>query len=259
MVVLDRKTLKRYRADPVAFVDECLVNPETGKPYELLEAERRFLKHAFRLGPDGRLKYQTLLYCAVKKSGKTTFAAVIVATLLVLFGEPFSEAYCCANDEEQARSRVFEYCRRIIEASPLLKRETRMLSDRIEFTATGATIVPVAGGSVGGYAGAAGGHPTITVFDELWGYTSERSRRLWDEFVPVPTRKISCRLVVSHAGFENESELLYELYQRGLAREAGRQGPLRRQWRAYVLVACADRAVAGRRLAGGDEAQPEAR
>jgi len=33
----------------------------------------------------------------------------------------------------------------------------------------------------------------------------------------VPTRKISCRLVVSHAGFEDEGELLLELYQRGLA------------------------------------------
>jgi predicted ATPase len=34
--------------------------------------------------------------------------------------------------------------------------------------------------------------------------------------VPVPTRKISCRLVVSHAGFAGESVLLEELYKRGL-------------------------------------------
>jgi hypothetical protein len=45
---------------------------------------------------------------------------------------------------------------------------------------------------------------------------SERSHRLWDELVPVPTRKISCRLVVSHAGFAGESVLLEELYKRGL-------------------------------------------
>ena len=30
-------------------------------------------------------------------------------------------------------------------------------------------------------ASAAGGNPTISCFDELWGYTSERSRRLWDK------------------------------------------------------------------------------
>jgi hypothetical protein len=66
------------------------------------------------------------------------------------------------------------------------------------------------------YARAAGADPCISVFDELWGYTSERSRRLWDEMVPPPTRKIACRLVVSYAGFEAESELLQDLYKRGM-------------------------------------------
>jgi phage terminase large subunit-like protein len=108
---------------------------------------------------------------------------------------------------------VFEMCRRIVEASPMLRSEAKITANRITFTATGATITAVASD----YAGAAGGHPTISVFDELWGYTSERSRRLWDELVPVPTRKVSCRLVVSYAGFEGESELLYELYKRGMA------------------------------------------
>ena len=131
---------------------------------------------------------------------------------MVLFAERFAEAFCCANDMEQSKSRVFEMCVRIVKASPLLKRATRILSEKIEFTGTGATIVPIAGD----YAGSAGAHPSITVFDELWGFTTERERRLWDEHVPVPTRKISCRLVVSHAGFENESELLHELYRRGL-------------------------------------------
>jgi phage terminase large subunit-like protein len=67
------------------------------------------------------------------------------------------------------------------------------------------------------YAGAAGANPTISVFDELWAYTSERSRRLWDEMVPVPTRRISCRLTTTYARFEGESELLEELYKRGLS------------------------------------------
>jgi Phage Terminase len=212
MTVLDRKTLARYRADPAAFVEECLVNPETGKPYVLLDAEREFLRHALTLGPDGRLVYPELIFAAVKKSGKTTFAGIFVATVMVLYGDKYAEAYCVANDLEQAQSRVYETCRRIVEASPLLKRETKVTADRILFTATGATITALASD----YASAAGGHPTIAVFDELWGFTSERSRRLWDELVPVPTRRVSCRLVVSHAGFENESELLYGLYQRGL-------------------------------------------
>jgi hypothetical protein len=65
-------------------------------------------------------------------------------------------------------------------------------------------------------ASAAGGAPTISVFDELWGYTSERSRRLFDEMLPTPTKKISCRLTVTYAGFSGESELLEDLYRRGV-------------------------------------------
>ena len=33
----------------------------------------------------------------------------------------------------------------------------------------------------------------------------------------MPTRKISCRLVVSHAGFAGESTVLEELHKRGMA------------------------------------------
>ena len=49
-----------------------------------------------------------------------------------------------------------------------------------------------------------------------WAYTSERSQRLWDEMVPVPTRAVSVRLTVTYAGFEGESGLLEGLYKRGL-------------------------------------------
>ena len=210
--MLDAAAIKRYRADPAAFVDEVLINPATGKPYVLLDAEKTFLKHAFKLDRNGKMKFPLLTYSAIKKSGKTEFGGIFVVTLIVLFGERFAEGFCVANDLEQAQSRVFQICKRLVEASPLLKNEARVLQDEITFPSTGAKIIPVAGSD---YAGAAGAHPSITVFDELWGFTSERARRVFDEFVPVPTRQISCRLIVSHAGFENESELLREIYVRG--------------------------------------------
>ena len=55
----------------------------------------------------------------------------------------------------------------------------------------------------------------MSCFDELWGYTSERSRRVWDEMTPPPTRKVAFRLTVTYAGFQGESVLLEELYKRG--------------------------------------------
>jgi Phage Terminase len=209
----DPRSLDRWRRNPVSWIETHLYDPETGKRFKLLPAEREFLKHALATGSDGRLLYPEQIFGAIKKSGKTGFAAILVITILLLYGGRYAEAYCVANDFEQAQGRVFEMVRRIVEASPLLQREAKISSDRIVFPATGATVTALAAD----YASAAGGHPTISVFDELWGYSSERARRLYDELVPVPTRQISCRLVVTHAGFEGEGQLLQELYARGLS------------------------------------------
>jgi phage terminase large subunit-like protein len=102
--------------------------------------------------------------------------------------------------------------RRIIEASATLKREARITQDKIAFPAINATISAIASD----HASAAGGAQSIACFDELWAFTSERSHRLWDEMVPVPTRKVSARLTTTYAGFEGESQLLEGLYKRGL-------------------------------------------
>jgi phage terminase large subunit-like protein len=205
----------RWKADPVAFITEVLRDPESGKPFELYEEEQRFLREALTLGPDGRLKYPEALFSGPKKTGKTALAAMATIYVIVVLGGPYAEGYCVANDFDQAQGRVFQAIARIIEASPLLRDSAKITVNKIEFPSTGATITAIASD----YAGAAGANPTITVFDELWAYTSERSQRLWDEMVPVPTRKVSMRLTVTYAGFEGESELLESIYKRGLTGE----------------------------------------
>ena len=204
--------LSRWRENPLSFIETVLVNPETETPFQLYPEQRRFLREALKLTPEGRLPYPELLFSAPKKSGKTTMAAMMTLTVIILFGGRYAEAYLVANDLEQAQGRVFQAIVRILRASPLLRDSAKIYSNRIEFPSTGATITALASD----YAGAAGANPTITVFDELWGYTSERSHRLWDELVPVPTRKVSVRLTVTYAGFEGESELLETLYKKGL-------------------------------------------
>ena len=124
----------------------------------------------------------------------------------------YPEATICANDQEQSVGRVFTMIRRIIESSPLLKREAKITQDRITFPAFDVTITAIPSN----FATAAGGNQNISVFDELWAFTSERSRRLWDELVPPPTRQIACRLTTTYAGYEGESLLLQDLYRRGL-------------------------------------------
>ena len=197
-VDLDDTALVRWRASPIAFIEEMLHDPETGRPFVLLEAERAFMRHAFTLDRNGRLAYPELVYGAIKKSGKTTCAALIVLVMVLLLSDGrFAEGYCIANDLEQAQSRVFTVIRRIVEASPLLRHGAKLTADRITFPALDASITAIASDA----ASAAGGNPTISCFDELWGYTSERSRRLWDEMITSPARKISCRLTTTYAGF----------------------------------------------------------
>jgi hypothetical protein len=210
--VFEASALERWRRDPAEFIGEVLRDPETRQPFVLLEAEKRFISRAYRTDGDGRLLYPEWMYAAPKKSGKTGFAAMLLMTTTLAFGGPFAEGYCLANDLEQSQGRVYQAVRRIVEASPHLNRAAKVTASRIDFPETGANITAIATD----YAGAAGSNPTISCFDELWGYTSERSHRLWDEMVPPPTRKVACRLTVSYAGFEGESELLEGVYKRGL-------------------------------------------
>ena len=205
-----RTTLARWRADPIAFIEQVLIDPNTKKPFVLLNAEREFLKHAFATDADGRLLYPEQVYACPKKSGKTTFAAIYVIAIVLLFGGAYPEAICAANDFEQSVGRVFAAIRRIIECSPLLRAGAKITTDKI--TIAGAVIIAIPSN----YASAAGSNQVVAVFDELWAYGSERLRRLFDELVPPPTRRIACRLTVTYAGFEGESTLLQELYNRGL-------------------------------------------
>jgi phage terminase large subunit-like protein len=210
---LDMSALARWKRDPCAFFDEMLVNPETDEPFVLLDSQRRFLEHAVKTDSAGRLLYPEQVWSARKKSGKTTFAGMNLLYWTLVHGGRYAEGICAANDLEQAEGRVFQAARRIVEHSPLLKCEAKITQGKIEFPATGATIIAIASD----YASAAGANPTISTIDEAWAYTSERARRLCDELVPPPTRKIACRLTTTYAGFTGESELLEELYKRGLS------------------------------------------
>jgi hypothetical protein len=140
---LNATTLARWKRDPIAFIEHVMRDPENGKPFVLSDAERGFLSLAFTLGDDGRLKFPELLFGAIKKSGKTTLASLIMLVMILLFGGRYAEGYCVANDLEQAQSRVFAIVKRIIECSPLLRAIAKVTSDRVTFPALDATIIPI--------------------------------------------------------------------------------------------------------------------
>jgi phage terminase large subunit-like protein len=83
-------SLDYYRKQPLKFIETVLFDPETDAPFKLLPAERAFLEHAFKIGPNGKLLYSEWLYSCPKKSGKTTFAALIVVTMVLFVWWQFS-------------------------------------------------------------------------------------------------------------------------------------------------------------------------
>ena len=205
------KDLDRYAADIVSFAEEQFFCPESKKLIELETHQKRVLRDCLTASVSGLFPYQMVIYSAVKKSGKTTIAA-LVALWFALTQEPPNEIFIVANDFEQAQGRVFKTICGAIMLNPYLREATKITKNMIFFKSTGTTITALASD----YAGAAGSNHGLTVWDELWAYTSESAHRLWDELTPVPTRRNSIRFIATYAGFEEESEPLWTLYKRGM-------------------------------------------
>lgn len=54
--------------------------------------------------------------------------------------------------------------------------------------------------------------------------TSENGRRLFEELTSVPTRENSVKFIATYAGFEGESELLMDLYEKAVDRDEHPEG-----------------------------------
>ena len=140
----NQKTIARWRADPVEFVEGVLRDPETGEPFRLYEEQRVFLRTGLARTPDGRMRFSELLFSGPKKSGKTTLAAMIVIYTAVALAPLGGEIYILANDLEQSTSRVFKAVCQILQASALLKHAVTITNARVTFKSTGVVIAALA-------------------------------------------------------------------------------------------------------------------
>ncbi len=216
---------------PITFVDKLVRRNELGQPFALMDHQREVLKLAFAFDQDGRLPWDTIIYSCVKKSGKTT----VNGALTLAWGftqEAPNEILILANDLEQTLARVFKTMEGLIRHNPELKREAEVQSKTIYF-ANGTTATAISGD----YAGAAGSNHGFVSYDELWGYTSESSTRLWEELTPVPTRKNSIRFISTYAGFEGESKLLWDLYKQVVSKDEHPEGQGERLHRDLPIYA----------------------
>lgn len=188
----------------IEFIDRNIPYNERGAPWESSTHQRAVLTLAYQR------HYSVRLWSEPKKSGKTFIAAVIAVAEAIITAD--TEVVCCANDEEQAVSRVFATAIALCQKNPELSASVvRITTNEIRFT-NGSIIRAVSSD----YKGQAGGRQRLTIFDELWAFDSERATRLFEEMTPPPTEQGAYILIVSYAGFTGEGELLENLYKRGL-------------------------------------------
>lgn len=194
----------------VDYLEKLFILPN-GKTIVLEPFQRAFLEMAFTPDSRGKLPYRQVVYSMIKKSGKSQIGACIGSWFAFSgIAEPNGEQYCCANDLEQAQGRVYRALRRSIEMEPLLASECIKIGDRCIEKRDGSVIQPLSSD----YASAAGANQEVSYWDELWAYTSESSRRLYEEMTPVPTRRNSLRVITTYSGMVGESELLEDIYKR---------------------------------------------
>ena len=62
--------LSRWRADPILFIEEVLIDPETQEAFVLLDAERSFLRYAFSTDPESRLIYHEQIYSCPRSQAR---------------------------------------------------------------------------------------------------------------------------------------------------------------------------------------------
>lgn len=189
--------------------------PETGDTIRLTPHQTSILEYA--LDPNHSFIYGgTIIFSTVKKSGKTAISSLVGRYIAETWGTS-NEIFYCANDMEQSRGRGYQKLLDSVELDPSYMKKTATNGWKvIERAATFEPNRSIVKALSGDYRGEAGSNPTATFFSELWAYTSEASRRLYDELTPVPTRERSLRYVETYAGFSDESDLLIELYELGL-------------------------------------------
>lgn len=170
--------------------------------------QRVILEHCFTPDEDGVFPYREILISQTKKSGKTSIAGFVGAWFAAEVEAP-NLVICAANDQEQSAGRIFAAMGpTIYNIAGKFPRDGAQPLIRLPTNGTIIKAIP------NDYQGEAGANYGLTLWSELWCFTSERAQRLFDELVPVPTRKNSIRLIETYAGYEDESALLLRLFLR---------------------------------------------
>lgn len=200
--IVDWAEEKFYIEDPC---DIETGQPRPPGPMRLFPFQKAILKAALARDGSGKFIWQTVVFSAIKKSGKTRVSAMVDCWAADSFG-PFAEVYLAANDGKQSEDRLLSAIKKCLQFNPALG--WRAVGGQVTLP-DGSFIkaIPV------NPEGQAGGNPTIATFSEMWGYRLEHKQRLWTALTISPVRRgKSIRWVDTYAGFDGESPILEDLY-----------------------------------------------
>ena len=198
-----------YKNDIIKFAEEQFYIPETRKPIVLEEWQKaEILQPLFY----GDREATMALIGETKKSGKSTLAAVICMWYMFC-GEENSEVYLAARDKDQASWIIFSKLVKSIELNKYALIQCKITKDSIEIPHKGSILRCLAVD-----VSCAGLNPSLVIFDELWAYEYQSMQLFFEEMTTVPTRKNPLTLIVTYAGYDDES-LLYQLYKKGMELE----------------------------------------
>jgi len=197
------------------YIPETRPDPKLRGRFRLQPYHKDVIREAMRTDEKGNYVYSLIVWSDIKKSAKSTIAAAV--NLYRATWSEFGEFYVIANDLKQADSRVNFYLRRAIQLNPKLEKKYARLGYRTT-SPSGSFIeaIPI------DPSGEAGSNADMITFSELWGANEDAKQNMWAEMTLSPTKfGKSFRWVESYAGFQEESELLYGLYDMGV--KHGRQ------------------------------------
>lgn len=217
-IVVKKEPLKNpfslaYKNNVINYLEDHYYIIETKEPVVLEDwQKKRIFGPLFSLNDEGLRKYSLAIIGLPKKNSKSTMASM-VANYFMFQDEPYGELLLTANSKEQSSWIIFDKLKKSIQMNPKQLKEVRLFVDAIEIKKTGTVARVIAPN----YKTGSGTNPNLVVWDELWAYELQSDRKFWDELTTVPTRKNPLSLIVSYAGFDEDS-LLFELYKKGLAK-----------------------------------------
>ena len=191
---------------------ELLTVPETGKPFRLMDWQRKCLMNFYSNVDERGLRRYRYLYLEIpKKNGKSGLAAGLGLYHTFADGEQMGEVYVCAADRDNA-SIVFNASLAMLEACPALKKRARVIeSQKIIRDTQSGTVYKVMSSeaySKHGY------KPSCVIFDELH---AQPTRELWDimTFGAGAARKQPCWIVLTTAGDDpNRNSIGWEIHEK---------------------------------------------